>query len=102
EPANSAPLFLALPDALPILLAVSPLSAYVVTPAPTVPTWLNAPAPSARSILKLVSLVELLVHVNVMAVLDVAVALNPLGAAGAESDVVAVAVLEYAESPPLL
>jgi hypothetical protein len=72
-----------------------------VTPEPTVDTWLNAPAPSARSILKLVSLVDWSTQLRVMLVLDAAVALSPLGAAGAVGKVVAVAVLEYAESPPV-
>jgi hypothetical protein len=36
-----------------------------------------------------------------MLVLEAAVAVSPLGAAGNEGKVVALAVLEYAESPPV-
>jgi hypothetical protein len=36
-----------------------------------------------------------------MLVLETAVAVAPLGAVGVESNVVAVAVFEYAESPPV-
>src|SRR5207253_3190137 len=82
EYAESPPVSEARPHSDSVPSPLSPELAYVVTAAPTVPTWLNAPAPSARSILKLVSFVELLTHVRLTAVLDVAVALKPLGAVG--------------------
>ena len=60
------------------------------------------PEPWQRSILKPLSSVELSAQLRLIWVEEAVVAVSPLGAAGGVGSVVALAVFEYAESPPLL
>ena len=69
------------------MLAVSPLSAYVVTLGPTLTISAKAPVPVLRSILKPSSFVDASVQFRVIAVLEVAVAPSPVGAVGGRVEV---------------
>ena len=58
-----------------------------------VPIWLQVVPLVERSTLKPVSLVALSVHVRLIWVLDVAMAVSPVGSAGSGASVVALAML---------
>ena len=79
-----------------VVLAVSPVLEYAVTFAPTSAIWEKVAPSGERSILKPASFVALSVHFRSMRLVDAAVTVRLVGAAGA-GWVVADALLLYNE-----